>query len=204
MLEDILKKRQQTVQYNHLKLPDKKVAENIIIKSFELTASKQNLYPYTIHVLGPEQKEYKKTFFEIIKHQPGGGNNFNVQQAPYCLIFTTRLITNPDPIILDRIKRGHSYLECDPKKYNINLPGVSLEIGMFAKVLSSLALEKDMDVSYTGCLPPYEKNKELWKKLPFIKDIVVFSMQFGYRFSDYSFKLRKEKKPKINEVINWV
>ena len=48
-----------------------------------------------------------------------------------------------------------------------------------------------------------DRNKKV-EKLPFIKDIVVFSMQFGYRFSDYSFKLRKEKKPKINEVINWV
>lgn len=204
MIEHLLGKRQQTKGYSASKIPENKIAQDIISKAFELTASKQNLYPYKVHVLGPDQKQFKKDFFEIVRDQKGGAYNMNVEQAPYCLIFTLRLVTNPDPIILERIKKGHLYYNCDPNFYKTQLSSVSLEVGMFAKVITMLALEKNMDVSYTGCFPPYEEKPELWKKLPFIQDSVIFSMQFGYRFSDYSFNRKKEEKPKIEEVINWI
>ena len=204
MIEDILSKRQQTKGYHPLRIPDKKLAENLISKTFKLTASKQNLMPYKVHVLGPDKKELKKEFFKIVRHQKGGSYNMNVEQAPYCLIFTIRLVTNPDTIIYERIKKGHSYEVCDPNKYHKQKSGASLEVGMFAKVLTSLVLEQGMDVSYTGCFPDYESNENLYKNLSFIDDLVLFSMQFGYRFSDYAFTKEKEKKPSIDEVINWV
>lgn len=204
MIEELLSKRQQTKGYHPLRIPDKKVAEDIISKTFKLTASKQNLMPYKVHILGPDKKELKKEFFKVVQHQKGGSYNMNIEQAPYCLIFTLRLVTNPDPMILERIKKGHSYGACDPKKYHQQISGASLEVGMFAKVLTSLVLEQGMDVSYTGCFPDYKNNKDLYKNLSFIDDPIIFSMQFGYRFSDYAFTKKKEKKPDINEVINWV
>ena len=66
MIEDILSKRQQTKGYHPLRIPDKKLAENLISKTFKLTASKQNLMPYKVHVLGPDKKELKKEFFKIV------------------------------------------------------------------------------------------------------------------------------------------
>jgi len=204
MIEELLLKRQQTREYDVNKLPNKKVVEDILAKAFKLTASKQNLYPYKVHILGPDNKDFKKVFYDIVNHQPGGLQNWNVAQAPYCLIFTKRFVANPDPEIYDRMNNGENYNVCDPKKYHKDNRSSAIEIGMFAKVLTTLVLEKNMDVSYTGCFPSYNDNKELWKKLPFIDDTVIFSMQFGYRFSDYSFKRKKEKKPDINEVFNWV
>ena len=197
-------KRQQTREYDVKKLPDKKIVEDIIEKAFKLTASKQNLYPYKVHILGPDNKDFKKVFYDIVNHQPGGLKNWNVAQAPYCLIFTKRFVANPDPEIYDRMNKGDGYNVCDPENYHKDDKSSAIEVGMFAKVLTTLVLEKNMDVSYTGCFPSYNDNKELWKKLPFIEDDVIFSMQFGYRFSDYSFKQKKEKKPDINEVISWV
>ena len=135
--------------------------------------------------------------------QSGGAGNTNILSAPYCLIFTTRLVKNPDSKILARIKKGHVYSVCDPKSYNNMQAGISIEVGMFSKVLTSLCLEKNIDVSYTLCFPPYDNNKkEVWKKLSFIEDPVLFSMQLGYRTGLINYN--KEKKPNIDEVINWV
>ena len=203
-IEDILSKRQQTKLFDTNKIPDKEISEKIIKTAFKLTASKQNLYPYTVHVLGPDAKKEKQDLYDIICHQKGGPQNINVKEAPYCLIFTLRLVTNPDPIILARWKRGHSYEAIDPQKYRGQIPGAALEVGMFCKVLSALALEKGLDTSYTGCFPDYEHNIDLWKKLPFIDDLVIFAMQFGYKLNDNSFKREKERKPYINDVIKWI
>ena len=203
-IEELLLKRQQTRLFDTNKIPNKEISEGIIKTAFKLTASKQNLYPYTVHVLGPENKQEKLDFYDIVCHQSGGSNNINIKNAPYCLIFTIRLVTNPDPIIAYRMSKGHTYSICDPKQYKLQISGVSLEVGMFAKTITTLAMEQGLDVAYTGCFPNYEHNKELWKKLSFIDDIVIFAMQFGYRFNDYNAKLIKETKPHIDEVINWV
>ena len=203
-IEDILSKRQQTKLFDTNKIPDKEISEKIIKTAFKLTASKQNLYPYKVHILGPNAIQEKQDLYDIISHQKGGSKNINVKEAPYCLIFTIRLITNPDSIILTRVKNGHPYAAIDPKKYRGQIPGVALEVGMFSKVLSSLALENGLDVAYTGCFPDYEHNINLWKKLPFIDDLVIFAMQFGYKLNDHSSKREKEEKPHIDEVINWV
>lgn len=203
-IEKILSKRQQITVYDNLKIPNQKEVEDIISKTFKLTASKQNLYPYKVHILGPNHQNYKKLFFDIVKKQKGGTSNVNIVFAPYCLIFTVRFVDNPGPEIYERIKRGHSYLSCDPNRYKGHRQGASLEVGMFAKVLTALVLEKGMDVSYLGCFPDYEKNKDLWKTLPFINDIVIFSMQFGYKNKTHFTAKKKVKKPHINDIINWI
>lgn len=203
-IEEILSGRQQTKLFDPDKIPDKEIGDGIIKKAFKLTASKQNLYPYKVHVLGPDKKQQKLDFYDIVCHQKGGAQNINIKHAPYCLIFTIRLVTNPDPIIKYRQSKGHSYEICNPETYQGQIPGVSLEVGMFSKVVTSLALENGMDVAYTGCFPDYKKNEHLWKKLPFIDDLVIFSMQFGYRYNEHAFKQAKERKPLEYEVINWV
>jgi len=203
-IEEILKKRKQTKFYDLTNYPNKNEIESIINKTFELTTSKQNLYPYKIHILGPDQKKYKKDFYDIVCYQKGGYPNVNVPTSPYCLIFTLKLIKNIPKVIQDRIKNGHTYALLDSKKYKKHKWEAAIEIGMFAKVLTSLLLEKNIDVSYTGCFPSYDDNKEIWKKLPFIDDTVIFSMQFGYKFGNNIKKKDLEPKPEKNEVINWV
>lgn len=207
MIAELLSRRQQIKDFNPNKIPEKEVAENIIRTAFNITASKQNLYPYKVHVLGPNNKQEKLDFYDIVCRHPGGETNRNIKSAPYCLIFTIRLVTHTDSIIEMRKADGHTYPATDPKKYKQHISNVSVEIGMFAKTITALALEQGLDVAYTGCLPNplfWEKNKELFKKLYFVDDVVIMAMQFGYKLDEYSFKKIKEKKPDIAEVINWL
>ena len=200
-IENLLKKRKQIQNYDKQKYPSLEDVKKIIDKTFDLTASKQNLCPYKVHIFGPNHQNIKKDFFDIVCLQSGGAGNTNILSAPYCLIFTTRLVKNPDSRISAQIKNGHAYTVCDPKSYNNLKSGTSIEVGMFSTVLTSLCLEKNIDVSYTLCFPQYESNKEVWKKLSFIEDPVLFSMQLGYRTGATR---SPEKKPTISDVINWL
>ena len=176
--------------------------------AFKLTPSKQNLYPYTVYVLGPKNKQEKLDFYDIVCHQKGGPQNTNILSASYCLIFSLRLVTNPDPMILKRIKLGHPYEMCDPNQYHLGGIDAALEIGMFAKIITTLCMAHGLDVAYTRCFPPWEHNKDKWKKLDFIRDPVIFSMQFGNRYENEKAAFKpneeKEKKPNTDEVIKWL
>ena len=202
-VEELLKKRKQIKLYNVNEAPDKAIVESLIDKTFLLTPSKQSLMPYKIHILGPECVEYKKKFFELSKTKKGGDQNYNIK-APYVLIFTRRLVTNPNDAVKRKLALGHTYGVCDPKEYKKLDKDVGIEIGMFSKVLTVLCLEKNIDVSYLLCFPPYDKD-ERWKEFDFIKDDVLFSMQLGFksRLFDYDTHI-EEKKPEKNEVITWV
>ena len=207
-VEELFKKRHQVKMYSQTLIPEKPLVQEVIDKAFQLTASKQNLMPYKVHILGPEHKDLKEKFFEISKRNKGGGQNYNIR-APYLLLFTNRLITNPSPAVALKIKLGHGYPMCDPIKYrtsNSNRENVALEIGMFAKVLTALCMEKDFQVSYLLCFTDWKEDDQLWKELDFIKDPVMFSMQIGYKSKNMTvdeFK-KYEQKPNKDEVINWI
>ena len=207
-VEELFKKRHQVKMYSQTLIPEKPLVEEVIDKAFQLTASKQNLMPYKVHILGPEHKDLKEKFFEISKRNKGGGQNYNIR-APYLLLFTNRLITNPSPSVFRKMKLGHGYPMCDPIKYRTsksNRENVALEIGMFAKVLTALCMEKDFQVSYLLCFSTWKEDDPLWKEFDFIKDPVVFSMQIGYKSKNMTvdeFK-KYEQKPNKDEVINWI
>ena len=104
-IENLLKKRKQNKNYDQQNYPSLEDVKKLIDKTFNLTASKQNLYPYKVHILGPNHQNIKRDFFDIVCLQSGGAGNTNILSAPYCLIFTTRLVKNPDAKILARIRK---------------------------------------------------------------------------------------------------
>ncbi len=59
-IEEIYKTRWQVRQYDEANIPDKDLIKSLVSKTFELSPSKQNLLPFRVHVLGPEQLEYIK------------------------------------------------------------------------------------------------------------------------------------------------
>ena len=132
----------------------------------------------------------QQKIYEHVKQVTGGSHNHNIK-APYNLIFTTRLITNPSEHVQKLINEGHDQPCTDPQKYKKEKHNVSLEIGMFAKVLTGLCMENNLGVSYQLCFHNWvHENEE-----------VLFSMQFGYpatkRLENRDFK------PNIDEVIKW-
>ena len=54
-IEEIYKTRWQVRQYDEANIPDKDLIKSLVNKTFELSPSKQNLLPFRVHVLGPEQ-----------------------------------------------------------------------------------------------------------------------------------------------------
>ena len=209
-LEEIYKSRWQVRQYDEANIPDKELIKSLVNKTFELSPSKQNLMPFRVHVLGPEQKEYKKQFWEISKGKKGGANNYNIF-APYLFMFTFREVTEPNLKVKMAMKYGHDYTCCTPNYQRAKIP-TSLEVGMFASILTGLALESKLSVSYLLCFPDFDRDSKDYEGiLPFLgRDKPIFCMSMGYTFGvkevDNRFRTPKdlEYKPEIEEVINWI
>jgi len=151
-------------------------------------------YPLALEYFKPKEVKYNSNAcFHIL--------------APYLLIFTPRL-SKGSPAVQQRIKDGHEYTVCDPKRYREEVQITSIEIGMFASTLSALALEKEIDVSYNKNFCHWPKFKEYWKELPFVDEPPYLLMSLGYR--RYKNKIisrpliEDEYKENIDDIINWV
>jgi len=200
MIEALYKKRKQIKIYDKDRVPERSLIEKLIKTTFETMPSKQSIVPYRVHVLGPEHKDLKIKFYELLKTVPGGVQNFQVV-APYVLFFTPRLAT---PEFLKRkMYEGHLHTANNPKEYR-KAGDVYIEIGMFAKMLTTYCLEQDIDVSYTRCFPDWKEDSEEWKMLP-LKDPLILSMSIGYRKPGIKIDYNKEEwKPDLDDVIKWL
>ena len=132
----------------------------------------------------------------------GGEGNENIF-APYVLCFTNRLVDNPNLSVKRKVARGHRYDLLDPEKYRTRGMEVGIEIGMFSKILTSLCMEYDFDVSYLLCF-----SDSASQQLSFLDDKLIFSLQIGYqKSSDIKDKFLKdadEYKPDITEIVEWL
>jgi hypothetical protein len=189
MMEKLFETRYQVYRYKD-KIPDSTLAKDLLSKTYSLVASKQNIIPYSVHVLGPNCREEKEKIYLHVQKVTGGGHNHNIK-APYNLIFTPRLITKPSKHVQQLIDEGHDQPCTDPQKYKKDKHNISLEIGMFAKVLTGLCLENNLGVSYQLCFKDWKYENEE----------VLFSMQFGYPLTP---RVEKEDyKPHIDDVIKF-
>ena len=194
IMEKLFETRYLVYEYTD-KIPDEQLANDLISKAFKLTASKQSIMPYMVHVLGPNCQEEKEKIFNHVSKLKGGDHNDNIK-APYNLIFTTRLIPlrKVNPFVQRLIAKGHYQICCDPKKYKKDKHEITLEVGMFAKVLTGLCLEKGLGVSYQLCFKDWEYENEE----------VLFSMQFGYPLTQkIDKKTIGDYKPHIDDVIKF-
>ena len=173
----------------------------MIEKTHNLVASKQNLMPYKIHVLGPECVELKKELYVLTtsassKEHTQTTTNYQVY-APYVFVFTNRLVDNPNEKVENAISKGYPFHNCFPETYqNENsLQTACVEIGMWSKIFTGLCLENNIDVSYLKC---FNDNPNDWS---FINEVPLFVMCAGYRqFSD-SERHILETKPDLNDVV---
>lgn len=164
-------------------------------------ASKQNLMPYKIHVLGPECVELKKELYALTtsatvkQGHTQTTDNYQVY-APYVFVFTNRLV-DPNEKVEKSISQGYPFYNCFPETYqNKNcLQEASLEIGMWSKIFTGLCLENNIDVSYLKCFNDDPNN---WS---FINEKPLFVMCAGYRKFTNSERHILETKPDWNEVV---
>ena len=220
-VEQLFDSRRQIRRFNHIDIPEKNLVKNLLEKTWRLVPSKQQCMPYKVHILGPEHKKEKEILYdqstkveELIKAQeknPGELKYPSLQCtnifAPYVLIFTPRL-SKGSPAVRQRIKDGHEYIVCDPKRYKEDVQINCIEIGMFATVLTYLCVEKGIDVSYNKNFCHWPKWKYMWKDLPFVDEPPYLLMSLGYRrYPNKEIQkplIEKEYKENVEEIINWI
>ena len=213
--EKLFDSRRQIRRFNHIDIPDKTLIQNLLDKTWRLVPSKQQLMPYKVFVLGPDRKKEKEIIFDqstIVEEKQNPDVKYNSGQctnifAPYVLIFTPRL-SKGSPAVRQRIKDGQTYTVCDPEKYRDDVQITSIEIGMFASVLTYLCRENEIDVSYNKNFLHWPQFKEYWKDLPFVDDPPYLLMSLGYRrYKDKPIQrplIEEEYKENIDEIINWI
>ena len=222
-IEDVLKSRRQIKIFDNENYPEESVIESLLEKVHDIVPSKQNVMPYSILALGPNKKSEKEKLYKIVEGNYEGevGKDANGNKrldctnaqifAPYVLIYTIRLCI-PNESMMERIKRGHDYVQCNPKTYKSlgSQQSVSLEVGMHAAITSLLCLNQGLDVSYTKCFPHWgpRNPKDHWRTQPwlsldFVKEAPQLILSIGHK-KEISNTLEKEYKPDFDEVFNWV
>lgn len=203
MIEDLYKKRKQIKDFSD-KLPPEGLVEDLIYKTYQCVPSKQNLMPYKIHVIGPEDKKTKEALYELASFTADDyvGTRANRQVfAPYNLIFTNRLAF-PNDWVLNKLNNGHRNASCDPDDYDKwgSRIGSTVEVGLFASILVGLCMENDLDISFLRCFPPW--HSDLWKKLPFVDQFPILGLCIGYKDENKKMHVRPgETKPDFDEVV---
>jgi hypothetical protein len=176
-----LSKRAHVVHYktNVEDIPTKSEIEEILRIGYPLATSKQNAFPYQCHVLGPNLKrseniyqmcEMNKIVFDIDTEKNYNANPylFHVRTAPWILIWTPRLAP-PNQFNKESIEETGTMWEFDDEqrhKDGKDEKSYAIEVGMIAKILTGVILDKGYDTSYTSCFPHKIKR---WLKYPFIK-----------------------------------
>ena len=230
MIEKIFLKRNQVRHFDQKNIPDNYLIYNLIKKTHTLVPSKQNLMPYTIHILGPSNIKIKEKLFELAsKHELPTDYEKRIENldtgntalfAPYVLLFEKRL-PEPNNWVNYLIKeRGHTFEECDPNLHFYHNNITAIEVGLFCAIFTGLCLENNLSISYTECLPnvtrQHNKFGELVKINPysgvidFIQEDIFLALSLG--FEDKSVNLNKrlakfsnqgETKPTVNKIIKW-
>lgn len=203
MIEDIYAKRKQIKVFLEDRIPSEELIGNILQKTYDLVPSKQNLMPYKVLVIGPEDKNTKQAIYDLTcftsSTHTGTTTNWTAY-APYNLIFTQRL-AEPSPFVAEKIERGHSFQCCDPKSYESTNTKVlaSIEVGMFSTILTGLCIENGLDVGYLKCFPGWDK-KIKWADLPIVDEYPILMMGIGYR-KGLPGNRPGETKPDFDEVV---
>jgi len=183
------------------KHPEEEIIKSLITETYNLVPSKQKLVPYKIHVFGPNNLKEKEALYLATKNRNVKVNtNVNYQIfASYVLLFTSRLCDNPNEEVKNSMKRGHRYNSCNLDKYKISKTISNIEIGMFCSNLSYACLNNNLDIAYTGCLPPNIKQF-----MPKIEEDIYLAMSIGYADDGNPYRKNgKQYKPDIKEIIDW-
>lgn len=205
-IENIFAKRKQVRKFSD-EIPDRNLINKLIKKTFDTVPSKQNLMPYTVHVLGPEHVEAKDKFYKITCHE-GTTSNTNVL-APYVLFFTSRLVFPTEALFRRQnatsipLGKGHPMCDINRYKNTTQLRETNIEIGMFSAILSGLCIEQGLDVAYLLCMDENQLNDhDDFKYLH--NEVILFSMQIGVAPRSAKKNYYREDKPDYDEVVSWV
>lgn len=218
---DIIKKRKHVVHYDMNQIPPKDVIYKHLKLAWSMTPSKQNCFPYKIHILGPDFKEQKKKLWDLvvsnhftmeekgvevgmIEAVSGRPNPYyyHIRHNPYTLIITPRLVLKQNAHYTEQIRDGHYMEQMDPVRMagRKDIDAISIEVGMFVANLCATLMEQGLDISYTNCFPRDVKH---WKKdFGFIEYAPVLLVSIG-KAEHYRGFVKGDTKAPFEDIIEW-
>ena len=223
-----LNKRHQVWLYDREKWPTKEEINSIIKDAYEVTPSKQQFMPYKINIIGPgdeNQSEKIKIWNKVVFNHHAtedramkedkikdsvhliNRNYQHILSAPYVLVFETRVCKNNKFNQWGIDNDSHFTEQTIESELKALDSLISFECGLFCHALTGLAIEKDIDVSFTSCYP---KRVNRWKDTTYvnIKPQMILTMGYGsYYRMDFMRRTNQEKddhKPPYEDIINWV
>ena len=201
------KRRQIRWAWDQERIPSKELIHSLIETTFDLAPSKQNLFPFKIHIIGPKNNKDNHIVGKICAlFKNGSVNQWQMEEAPHpnhkapwVLIFELRKCEPNDFIV----KHGTKYKGGEKRFTQIderfrgptNSKLACIEVGMFLKILAGQCLENDLQISYIKSFPEWswkgirnEYHKDTnkgsgidWSALPYIKEMPIIVAQIGYK-----------------------
>ena len=201
------KRRQIRWAWDQERIPSKELIHSLIETTFDVAPSKQNLFPFKIHIIGPKNNKDNHIVGKICAlFKNGSVNQWQMEEAPHpnhkapwVLIFELRKCEPNDFII----KHGEKYKDGEKRFTQIderfrgptNSKLACVEVGMFLKILAGQCLENDLQISYIKSFPEWswkgirnEYHKDTnkgsgidWSALPYIKEMPIIVAQIGYK-----------------------
>ena len=218
MIDEVLSKRRHVIEFES-DFKDDLLIKSLLQKTWKVTPSKNQFMAYTVNVIGTDQKEIKQAVYDICSENEKNVNSVREKEkrrinrnmlcllnAPYLLIFTNRLVDTPNKRTQWLEENGVYYEATDPKNFEELYSTNCIEVGMFAKTLTGLCLENNLDVSYTKC---FANSPKKWTKtIPFIKTgpIMIMSIGKGKIYKE-PIKYNDEiidNRPDFGKIINWI
>ena len=212
---DTFKKRAHVVHYKKDIVPTRSQIEEILRTAFPLVTSKQKGYPYQVHVLGPNSERSRKLWNLCennkidtdVKANMGDAKMYrsnhglyHMRSAPWTLI-TTPMTRNANPFHKAKFKEADSLWELgNPTFVNEeNRESCAVEIGMLAKAITGVTLERGWDTSYNICFP-HMKHK--WHDFPFIRYTPTLMQTIG-KADVYKWQQLTEEERKLDTDISF-
>jgi len=214
MIFEKFKKRRAVLEYDTASTVSRTMINNLLRQAWEVTPSKNNFMPYTIHVLGPEHQHYKNLTYQNCLNNEGRADGTdlvkkyaqhlpfyaNILSCSYLLIFTQRLEDQPNPYQIDAMRRGCKF-ECTTEEtLESGYVGAALEVGMFSDVFGGLCQENDIDVSSVLC---FTRNLNAWSELPFITRKPLLLMTAG-KAKVYKGANPMNLRPEFERIVNFI
>ena len=211
-IESLFKKRRQIrAAWDQERIPSKELIHDLLKRTLNIAPSKQNLFPFKIHIIEPENEKDHTSIAGICALWPTGsvnnwgddvlvGKSQGHKKAPWVLIFSDRLCEPNNFVkehsIRNKCKPEDRFNQVHEKQFRdvFNKGLATVEAGMFIEILTGLCLENDLQCSYIHSYPGWiwnqaeqvyfkEKNKVGfdWDKLPWMTDSPILMMQIGYK-----------------------
>lgn len=172
-IHELFKKRRQVRwAWDQERIPSMELIHSLIETTFDVAPSKQNLFPFKIHIIGPKNNKDNHIVGKICAlYKNGSVNQWEKEKAPHpnhkapwVLIFELRKCEPNDFVVKHGVKNpadgggkaGGRFTQTDERyrgPTNTNLACV--EVGMFLKMLAGLCLENDLQISYIKSFPEW-------------------------------------------------